>query len=227
MRLELIMTDTKLSPDDVRALLSDHLEGALDAPTRAEVDAALASDPALADERRRLERTIAALKALPKSDAPVDMVGKVRDRLAAERRRALAEAPTLTMRQRPRWLGIEGAVGLAAVASIAVFIAVLAQPSSTGGHGTGPQTAGSVTGDEAAVNATLVAPGMASAVVAELASKAGMSVVDGAPAGTFEGDRRSAARFVMSLKQAAAEKGVAVSGFVPDATRVRIVVLAK
>jgi anti-sigma-K factor RskA len=221
MRLELIMTDTKLSPDDIRALLSDHVEGALDEKTRAEVDVALASDPALAAERKRLERTIAALKAMPKPDAPTDIVGKVRDRLAAERRRALAEAPTLTMRQRPRWLGIEGAVGLAAAASIAVFIAVLAQPASTT-HGSMPNAAG-VSGDEAAVNATLVAPGLAPAVIADLAKQAGMTAVEGG----FDGDRRSAARFVMSLKQAAAEKGVAVSGFVPDAARVHIVVKAQ
>ena len=38
----------------------------------------------------------------------------------------------------------------------------------------------------------------------------------------YEGDRRAAGRFLIELKAAAASRGVEVSGFLPDAERVRI-----
>ena len=43
----------------------------------------------------------------------------------------------------------------------------------------------------------------------------------------YEGDRRAAARFLMSLRQAAAERGVEISGLAPDADRVRIEVRSR
>ena len=221
------MTDRKLTPDDARALLSDHVEGALDEDTRAEVDALLAQNPALAAERKRLETTMSMLRALPRPEAPADMVGKVRDKLAAERRKAsepVADEP-LAKVVRPawkRWAGVEAAIGFAAAASIAIFIAVAGVPG--GGNNAGDTGAAGIGADTQAVSATLVVPGMATDVVAKLATDAGMKSV--AP-NVYEGDRRAAARFMLALKTAAAEKGVEVSGFLPDAEALRIEVRAQ
>ncbi len=229
------MTDKKLTPDDARALLSDHVEGALDDDTRAEVDALLASDAALAAERRRLAATMSLLQTLPRPEPPADVVGKVRDRLAAERRSALeasgaADAPParfddgLARRARRGWRrfgGIEAAMGLSALAAVAVLIAVAGHEASSvpAGPAAGTIEVAGTSGGERAVTATLVVPGVPHSLVAALAAKAGMETVDG---NVYEGDRRAAARFLIELKTAAAERGVEVSGFVPDATRVRL-----
>ena len=213
------MTDTKLTSEDARALLGDHLEGSLDEAVRLEVDALLASDPALAAEHRRLKGTLALLKALPAPDAPTDMVGKVRDRLAAERRNAIPAAREDNV-VRPawrRWGGIEAAIGLAAAAGIAVFVGVSGPSKQSTVDASGTAAAG-IAGDAPVVSATIVAD-LAATVVDEAARKAGMVEVT---EGSYEGGRREAARFVLALKTAAAEKGLEVSGFVPDATRVRI-----
>jgi anti-sigma-K factor RskA len=225
-RLELIMTDKKLSTDDARALLGEHIEGTLEEDVRVEMDALLASDASLAAEHRRLKGTLSLLKALPAPEAPSDMVGKVRDRLAAERRtQSEGEAPVDNV-VRPawrRWGGIEAAIGLAAAASIAVFVAV-AGSSSTGNGKAGDTAAAGIAADNDAVRATVVVPGIAAADVDAAAEKAGMTRV---AAGSYEGGRREAARFLMALKTIAAERGVEMSGFVPDAEKVRVDVKAQ
>jgi anti-sigma factor RsiW len=78
------MTTQRKSPDDIRALFSDHLEGALDDATRRAVDDALAADPALAAEHRRFANTLRGLRALPRPEVPVDLAARVRARIAAE-----------------------------------------------------------------------------------------------------------------------------------------------
>lgn len=231
------MTETKkLTADDARALLSDHLEGSLDDDTRAQVDALLANDPALAAEHRRLEQTLQLLRTLPSPEGPSDVVGKVRDRLAAERRAAAAGgsgarapvdhvAPVVPLGSSwRRWGGIEAAIGLAAAASVAVFVAVAGGDNRGATGGADGTHAAGLAGDEKAVTTTLVAPGFPRYAVYELAAKAGMDTVVG---DTYEGDRRAAARFVIALKELAATRGVEISGFVPDAERVRIEVKAQ
>lgn len=224
------MTDPKkLTADDARALLSDHIEGGLDDATRAEVDALLATDAGLAAERRRLEKTMSLLRALPAPEAPSDVVAKVRARLAEERREerrgGSAEMAPASIVGRPpstttrRWGGFEAAIGLAAAASIAVFIAVVGVGKGDGGAGPDGTHAAGLSGETRAVPTTVVAPGFPRYVVSDLAAQAGMDTVVG---DTYEGDRRAAARFLMKLKETAAVRGVEISGFVPDAERVRI-----
>ena len=85
------MTTQRKSHDDVRALFSDHAEGALDEATKRDVDDALAADPALAAEYRRFAGTLRGLRALPRPELPVDFAARVRARIAAE---AATEVPT-------------------------------------------------------------------------------------------------------------------------------------
>ena len=210
---------TKLTPDDVRALLSDHLEGALDGERKAEVDALLAVDPALAAERRRLEQTVALLRALPTPEGPSELVAKVRDRLAADRRAAQSPlAPAVddvVPLARRRFGGAAWVASLALAAGVALVVGVVGLPGQ-GANGT--EAAG--LGGQSAVTTTVVAPGFPPALVADLAAKAGLLAVDGG----FEGDRKAAARFVLSLKEAAVSRGVEVTAMVPDAERVRVAV---
>jgi anti-sigma factor RsiW len=78
------MTTPRLSPDDARALFSDHVEGFLDAATRTAVDEVLARDLVLAAEYRRFANTVTALRGLPRPAVPVDLAARVRARIAAE-----------------------------------------------------------------------------------------------------------------------------------------------
>jgi len=78
------MTTQRKSNDDVRALFSDHAEGALDDATKRDVDDALAADAALAAEYRRFQGTLRGLRALPRPELPVDFAARVRARIAAE-----------------------------------------------------------------------------------------------------------------------------------------------
>lgn len=214
------MTENKkLTPDDARALLSDHLEGALDDGRKGEVDLLLAADPALAAERRRLEQTIAALRALPTPEGPPELVAKVRDRLAADRRAASAPmAPSVDdvvpLASR-RFGGAAWVAGLALAAGIAVVVGVVGLP---GDGAPGTEAAG--LGGHGAALTTVVAPGFPPALVADLAAKAGLVAVEGG----YEGDRKAAARFVVALKQAAIGRGVDVTAMLPDAERVRVAV---
>jgi anti-sigma factor RsiW len=225
--LELIMTEKKtLTADDARALLSDHVEGTLDADVRADVDALLAVDPDLAAERRRLQQTLTLLGGLPAPEGPADLVGRVRDRLAAERRAqggmpAAPAAEVLPMVTR-RWGGFEVALGLAAAAGIVVVLGVFG-PQVGKSEGPSGTAAAGFAGDGEVVSATIVAPGFPRWLVVEHASRAGMDTVVG---DTYEGDRRAAARFVFSLKETAAKRGVEISGFLPDAERLRVEVKA-
>lgn len=211
------MTDDKLTAADAHALLGDHIEGSLEGPVRAQVDRLLASDAALAAEHRRLEGTLALLHELPVPTAPVDMVAKVRARLALERPAAEVVRP-LWRRLAPLQLGI----GLAAAASIAVFVAV-SRPEQHRGHSEQTSAAG-LAGEVPVVAATLVVPELAPSLIDEAARTAGMLEVS---EGIYEGGRRETARFVFALKTAAAERGLEVSGFVPDAARARIEVKSR
>lgn len=209
----------KLTPDDARALLSDHLEGALDDGRMAEVDRLLAADHALVAERRRLEQTIALLRALPTPEGPPELVAKVRDRLAADRRAAIAPvAPLPSELPQRRFGGAAWVAGLALAAGIAVVVGVVGLP---GQGATGTEAAG-LAGHGAALT-TVVAPGFPPALVADLAAKAGLVAVEGG----YEGDRKAAARFVLALKEAAVGRGVEVTTMLPDAERVRVAVQAE
>lgn len=229
------MSDKKiLTVDDARALLSDHVEGALPEDTQAELDALMASDPALRRERDDLARTVELLRALPRPElssqaataegmAEGGMVANVRRRLADERRAASASPPTVTEIPIRRWGGFEVAIGLAAAASIAVFVAVVGMPGQDGSKGD-TLTAG-VGGPSEVVAATLVVPGAPRALLLEIASKTGVDAVgDAGPEHVFEGDQKAIARFVLMLKADAAVRGAEVSGVVPDAARVRLLI---
>jgi hypothetical protein len=130
------------------------------------------------------------------------------------------EPPALPVRKRFHIGGIEAAIGLAAAASVACFIAFSGGIGHNANHA-GDTAAAGIGGDARAVETTLVVPGLQDAVIAQLAKKAGM---DQSGTGVYEGDRRAAGRFLVELKGAAAEHGASISGFLPDADRLRITV---
>lgn len=202
-RLELIMTDAHrpLGPDDVEALL------------------------------KRAERPT----------APDDMLAKVRARLAAER----APSPELpsstpelpspsstwpegddTRAPRP-WLkwGVEGLLAAAAVA--ALVVAVQLGESIPRGGSPAAEAAGIGAEDSTVVDVRLVARGLDEGVVRRLASDAGLSGEEGAEGISFEGGAHDVRRFLVSLRVHAARVGVEVSGFVPEAGRLRITVVTE
>jgi anti-sigma factor RsiW len=224
------MTTPHLSDDDVRDLLSDHLEGTLDDATRRAVDAALARNPALAAEQRAFARTVAALRQLPRPEAPADLVQRVRDRLAAERvAGASGGAPALPRAANdndtdtvglgvvtPWWSPLRIVTGLVAAAA-AVAVITVALPDSAGGPAA--VLGASVVEDTVAVR--WQAAGVGGDVVTAAALAAGMRVEGDA----FVGDRQRAARFLVELKTRAAAAGHDVTGTVPEqADTVRITV---
>jgi len=76
-----------MSPDDVRALFSPALDGELDAATQAELQSALAADPALAAEYAAFARTLELTRRA--GDQPVatpNLLPRVQRRLRAQRR---------------------------------------------------------------------------------------------------------------------------------------------
>lgn len=223
--LELIMSDTnKMGADDVRALFSDHLEGTLEPSVHKEVDEALARDPQLALERKAFEHTVNLLRALPQSDAPEGLVGKVRDRLAQERRDSKQQeqlAQTLPMSPpRRRSFGFEIVAGFAACAAVVaiVVVGVPALKGEGGGNG-GTMTAG--TAAASSVSLSWRVPGLERIDVVAAAQTSGLAVQED---GSFAGDRQSAARFLVALKTQAATKGADVSGHIPEAAE-RVVVV--
>ncbi len=218
------MSDTnKMGADDVRALFSDHLEGTLEPSVQQEVDKALAADPQLALERKAFEHTVNLLRALPNADAPDDLVGKVRDRLAQERRAeqnqksAMSASPVSAPRRRK---GFEIVAGFAAAAAV-VAVVVVGVPAmqNKGGGNDGTMTAG--TASSSALNLSWRAPGIDPIDIVEAAQAAGLAKNDD---GSFAGDRQAAARFLVALKVKAAARGADVSGHVPEAAE-RVVVV--
>lgn len=208
--------------DDARALLSDHLEGALDgadrAAERAAVDGWLARSPELAAEHARLDKTLRLLRALPRVDEPGDMVAKVRARIADEKHAQLADVVPIgaaAAKPRRRLPFLEVGLGLALAASIAVVVG-----TNISGRGAAEDThAAGLTGEVRASRTSLLAPGLPQDVVARLAIQSGMEPVAGASL-VFEGDRDAAARFSVELRVEMAKRGGELSGFVPDADRV-------
>jgi anti-sigma factor RsiW len=228
VRLELVMTTPHLSDDDVRDLFSDHLEGSLDEATRRAVDDALAKNPALAAEQRAFARTVSALRALPRPEAPADLALRVRDRLAAERNATAGGAPALPRAANddavvstgstatPWWSPLRIVTGLVAAAAAVAVISV-AVPDTAGGPG--DVLGASVIEDAVAVRWQV--PGLEAVVVATAARASGMRAEDGA----FVGDRAAAARFLVELKTAAAA-GHDVDGTIPEqADTVRVTVV--
>jgi anti-sigma factor RsiW len=223
------MTTPHLSDDDVRDLFSDHLEGALDDATRQAVDAALAGNPTLAAEQRAFARTVEALRALPRLEAPADLVANVRGRLAIERaaaagppalpRAANDDAPsTLTGRW---WSPLRVVSGLVAAAAAVAVISV-AMPDTAAGPG---DVLGASVID-GAVAVRWQATELDADVITAAAIATGMRVEGDA----FVGDRASAARFLVELKTRAAGAGVDVNGSVPeqaDLVRVGVDVIAR
>ncbi|HEY1099600.1 MAG TPA: hypothetical protein VGF99_11760, partial [Myxococcota bacterium] len=118
------MTTSTLSDDDVRDLFSEHLDGSLDADTARAVDVALASNAALAAEHRAFAQTLSLLAALPNEDAPPLLVGRVRDRLTAERRQQLSSSSSAAnddvpaASSMPWWSPLRVTAGLAAAAAV-------------------------------------------------------------------------------------------------------------
>ncbi|MDP2344230.1 MAG: hypothetical protein Q8O67_24945 [Deltaproteobacteria bacterium] len=222
------MTDTTkgLSADDVRALFSDHLEGTLEPAVQQQVDEALASDPALSAERRDFGKTVSLLQGLPSSEAPANLVGLVRDRLAAERRSQQQQADVIPIASaRPAWRtrGVELMAGLCAAAAV-VAVVVMGVPAlrgPSGGDGAGMLTAGG--SSASSVSLSWRAPGVERIDVVAAAQQAGLAVQED---GSFVGDRQAAARFLVALKTKAATGGSDVSGTVPEqAERVVVVVV--
>jgi hypothetical protein len=208
------MITTQLSDDDVRALFSDHLEGALDDATRRAVDDALARNPQLAVEQRAFAQTVAALRGLPRAEAPNDLVAQVRARLAASEGADAVALPRaanddvagpLRGGGQARWrhaLGVVAAV--AAVAAIAVWRP--GTPTDDGGEVLGA----SLHDEIVAVQWTL--DGVSRAAIVDAAREAGLR-----PDGdAFVGDRASAARFFVELKALGAAGGHDLKGIVPE-----------
>ena len=74
------MTEPAPRDDDrLYAILSDYVDGTLTAAERAEVEAALAADPALRAEVDELRGSMALLKSLPPAAAPGDLGKTVED----------------------------------------------------------------------------------------------------------------------------------------------------
>jgi hypothetical protein len=118
-------------------LLLDYLEGELDADRRAQLDALLAEDPQLAALLEALSADRAALRALPREQAPADLAHDVTQSL--ERRMLLDDAavdtgpmPIARGRDLPgeptgglRWGRIAGLSALAASVALAAGIVVI------------------------------------------------------------------------------------------------------
>lgn len=210
-KLALIRSEPAMTEiEEARELLSDHVEGLLDEATTKRVDALLASSAELRAERARIAKTMSALRALPRVDEPVDMVAKVRARLAAEKAASLAPPPPA----RRRFPFLEAGLGLALAAAVVVVVGTTQRDA--GPHAT---HAAGVAGEAAASQTTIHAPAVPPDVVGRLAIAAGMEPVPGR-ASAFAGDREAAARFVVELRVEAARRGGDVSGFLPEADRV-------
>lgn len=79
------MTDAAPATDErLQAMLSDYVDGTLTAEERAEVDAALAADPALRAELEEVRDSMKLLKSLPPAAAPADL-GKTVEATIARR----------------------------------------------------------------------------------------------------------------------------------------------
>lgn len=221
------MSNPNPTPDDARALLSDHIEGNLDEETRTAVDRILAADAGLAAQRQQLATTMQLLKGLPAPTPPDDLVGKVRDRLAAERRGAMpaeTAAPTALPTPPRMRFGIELFAGVAAVASVVAIIAVSQGFLGVGGSAADGTTAAGIAAPNAAVETTWMAPGFQSSDIVALALRHDLAALAEGDQVTIEGERRVMARFVVALKEQAATHGTSVSGMLPDAERLRIVI---
>lgn len=215
------MTTSTLSDDDVRDLFSEHLDGSLDADTARAVDVALASNAALAAEHRAFAQTLSLLAALPNEDAPPLLVGRVRDRLTAERRQQLSSSSSAAnddvpaASSMPWWSPLRVTAGLAAAAAV-IAVVMVASPTTTTHNG----VLGAAMVD-AAVEVRWQAPGVGADIVVAAAREAGMQ----AEGNGYVGDRQAAARFFVALKAEAASSGTTVAGAVPEqADRVVVVV---
>lgn len=216
------MTTSTLSDDDVRDLFSEHLDGSLDADTARAVDLALASNAALAAEHRAFAQTLSLLAELPNEDAPPLLVGRVRDRLTAERRQQLSSSSSSAANDdvpstssTPWWSPLRLTAGLAAAAAV-VAVVMVASPTTTTHNG----VLGAAMVD-AAVEVRWQAPGVGADIVVAAAREAGMQ----AEGNGYVGDRQAAARFFVALKAEAASSGTTVAGAVPEqADRVVVVV---
>lgn len=224
--------------DDIRALMSDHLEGALDDATMLLVNEALSTRPALAEEYRLLAETVAALRALPAPGAPVDLAARVRSRLGTDTSSlplaALAgpavvandDRPTSTVRDAGTvvlgpaswWSPSRIATAVASLAVAAAFAAVFVGPSQRTASDTGMLGAAVGTVDGAVV-VEWRGPAFNRPALLEAAQTAGMDFDTDAT--EFVGDRRSAAAFFVELKGLAVSMGGDLEGRVPpDADRI-------
>lgn len=233
-RLELIvMPRAPLTPDDVRGLLDAYAEGELDDEQALAVEDALAGDPSLAAEYEQLCATLRALHEAARPEPPVDLVAKVRARLAAEKAEALAAAsggppasPTdaeLALAHRPRptsgW-GLWPAAALTTVAACGLAAAFLFGPVGVVGD-PGTQAAG--VGAPASAVASLEVSGVSVHDVQALAQEHHLSR-DSADGLAFTGARDDMLRFRISLAARAATAGGEVRGFFPaaDVLEVRV-----
>jgi anti-sigma factor RsiW len=240
------MTTQRLSPDDVRALFSDHVEGSLDAATRQAVDDALAADPALAAEHRRFAATLGALRALPRPTPPADLAARVRARLDADRATATAASSSSAgsssaaalastallpandvlplhralndevLQARPRKRF--GVEFFAAVGSIAAVLAlvVVGVPVFNGRAYVRGDGDGVVTAGLASAGVVDVTWRAPGLPTATLLAAAREAGVTVDASGRFVGDRDTVARFLVALKAAGAAHGVDVTATVPE-----------
>ena len=221
--------DTPLSREAIAARLSQYAEGALPEDEAAQVARAVSKDPALAQELDALHKTLAALRATPRPTPPTDMVARVRARLeedAARARLATAPASPAAHPSEPEvpparfWRrGAEIALGLCAAAAVVVGVTFSAQQPGADG----PQTAG-IAGASDLVVSEFSAPALSAAEIAQLATEAGLHPEQLGDRQAFVGEQRAAQRFVVALRTAALRRGGEVSGLLPNAERVAIVV---
>lgn len=224
------MTTAKpLTIDDARALLSDHLEGALDEDVRAAVDGWLEREPALARERDRLAETMALLGGLEVPAPPEDMVARVRRALADERRAGAsghdvaAEASSQVVASWTSRRGRGAALLFASVVGGAVCVGLWSgvENARTGAPGT---TVAALGGGASTSETTFTVTRLPRDAVVDAAARAGVELVGD---DVYEGAPRDVARFLMLLQEAAATRGADVAGSVPDGERVRVRVRAQ
>ncbi len=219
-RLELIVNDKNPSRDEMREQLDAYIDGFVSEDMRAAIEAALAQDDALRAEYEALRRTMSLLHQTDRPAPPVDMVARVRHRLAAERAAPMPGDDEMDKvvdlaerRLLKRAVLFTASVGIAAAAALFVVVG-LPQMAEGGAHGVA--AAGLSLGARAA---TISVADVAATDVEMLASEAGLTMLDGTL--VFEGTGAEVARFVFKLRS---DKQAEVRGVVPDGERIRLTV---
>jgi hypothetical protein len=238
------MTHQRLTPEQARALFSDHLEGALDDETRRALEETLAASPELAAQHRHFAFTLRSLRELPRPAVPGDLLARVRAHLdpahaptpALARETPAASAAALASsalapvvdvlplhralndeveRARPgRRFGVEFFAAVASVAAVLAFVAI-GVPVFSG--------RAFVRGDREAIVTAGLASAQTATVTWRVPGLPSDTLKDAAAAvdvtvddeGRIAGTPAVVARFLVALKAAAAAQGLDVQGSVP------------